>query len=67
MAELLLGDDHDLIHKATGWMLREVGKRDVSVLRGFLAEHAGEMPRTALRYAIERMPKKERSRWLQAG
>jgi 3-methyladenine DNA glycosylase AlkD len=65
-AEILLGDDHDLIHKATGWMLREVGKREVSVLRGFLAEHAGEMPRTALRYSIERMPKKERSRWLQA-
>lgn len=66
-AALLLGDEHDLMHKATGWMLREVGKRDISALRGFLSDHAGEMPRTALRYAIEKMPKDERARWMMAG
>jgi 3-methyladenine DNA glycosylase AlkD len=67
VAALLLDDEHDLMHKATGWMLREVGKRDISALRGFLSGHAGEMPRTALRYAIEKMPKDERARWMKAG
>ncbi|UJA21856.1 DNA alkylation repair protein [Thermoleophilia bacterium SCSIO 60948] len=64
LSEKLLGDEHDLIHKAVGWMLREVGNRDPDRLRGFLAEHAGRMPRTALRYAIERLDPAERKRWM---
>jgi len=64
VAESLLSDDHDLIHKAVGWMLREMGKRDPYLLRSFLKENAPEMPRTALRYSIERLPETERKRWL---
>jgi 3-methyladenine DNA glycosylase AlkD len=64
ISELLLKDKEDLIHKAVGWMLRELGKRDVMLLRGFLNEHSHEMPRTMLRYAIERLPEKERKKWL---
>jgi 3-methyladenine DNA glycosylase AlkD len=66
IADQLIEDEHDLIHKAIGWMLREVGKRDVSVLRQFLKEYAATMPRTALRYAIEKLPEAERRRWLAA-
>lgn len=66
IARALLRDPEDLIHKATGWMLREVGKRDVRVLEAFLRRHAGVMPRTMLRYAIERLPEKERRRWLMS-
>jgi len=64
IANALLKDDQDLIHKAVGWMLREAGKRDVMLLRNFLSEHAHEMPRTMLRYAIEKLPERERKQWL---
>jgi 3-methyladenine DNA glycosylase AlkD len=62
--EHLLADGHDLIHKACGWLLREVGKRDERVLRGFLDRHAGEMPRTMLRYSIERLPPDDRATYM---
>jgi 3-methyladenine DNA glycosylase AlkD len=65
IAEVLLADPHDLIHKATGWMLREVGKRNESVLKRFLDAHVPVMPRTMLRYAIERFDPEERARYLQ--
>ena len=64
IARSLLKDDQDLIHKAVGWMLRELGKRDVMMLRRFLSEHAHEMPRTMLRYSIEKLPERERKKWL---
>ena len=65
IAATLLHHPHDLIHKATGWMLREVGKRDIETLRSFLSEHHSAMPRTALRYAIERMDRDERKYWMK--
>ena len=64
ISKRLLTDDQDLIHKAVGWMLRELGKRDVMLLRKFLREHAHEMPRTMLRYAIEKLTERERKQWL---
>jgi 3-methyladenine DNA glycosylase AlkD len=64
IAERLLKDREDLIHKAVGWMLREVGKRDVGILEAFLRRYGKVMPRTTLRYAIERFPKSIREGYL---
>jgi 3-methyladenine DNA glycosylase AlkD len=64
MAEKLLGDKHDLIHKAVGWALREAGKLNGKELRGFLSNHSHEMPRTMLRYSIEKFSERERKQWL---
>lgn len=65
VSEILLNDRHDLIHKAVGWMLRELGKREVQALERFLERHYRKMPRTMLRYAIEKLDEERRAYYLK--
>jgi 3-methyladenine DNA glycosylase AlkD len=64
IAKILLNDNHDLIHKAVGWMLREVGKGDISILYEFLDEFCQKMPRTMLRYSLEKLPKDKKKKYM---
>jgi 3-methyladenine DNA glycosylase AlkD len=64
IVKMLVNDKHDLIQKASGWALREVGKKNLALLKSFLKDNSHMMGRTCLRYAIEKLPKRERSYWL---
>lgn len=66
LCQRFLSHPHDLMHKACGWMLREVGKRDLAPLRAFLTQHAGNMPRTMLRYSLEKLEPGERKKWMSS-
>lgn len=65
IVKMLINDKHDLIQKASGWALREVGKKNLPLLRSFLKENSSKMGRTSLRYAIEKLPNAERKKWLE--
>ncbi len=65
ISEILLPDKNDLIHKAVGWMLREVGKKNLDILETFLKRHYPNIPRTTLRYAIEKFPEPKRKQYLK--
>ncbi|MBU2104245.1 MAG: DNA alkylation repair protein [Nanoarchaeota archaeon] len=65
ISEILISDKHDLIHKAVGWMLREVGKKNEKILEEFLKKYYSQIPRTTLRYAIEKFPEEKRKNYLK--